>query len=71
MGIFNFFITLPQIVNGLVNGWIVKNIYDGQPIYAIVLAGFFMICAAISVLFVYDEGWIKIQQEKKRLLAES
>lgn len=71
MGIFNFFITLPQIVNGLVNGWIVKNIYDGQPIYAIVLAGFFMICAAISVLFVYDEGWIKIQQEKKRMLAES
>jgi hypothetical protein len=30
-----------------------------------------MICAAISVLFVYDEGWIKIQQEKKRLLADS
>lgn len=67
MGIFNFFITLPQIVNGLVNGWIVKNIYDGQPIYAIVLAGFFMICAAICVLFVYDEGWVKIQEEKKLL----
>ncbi len=65
MGIFNFFITLPQIVNGLVNGWVVKNLYDGQPIYAIVMAGFFMICAAISVLFVYDEGWIRIQQEKQ------
>lgn len=65
MGIFNFFITLPQIVNGLVNGWIVRNIYDGQPIYAIVMAGFCLICAAVSVLFVYDEGWIKIQEEKK------
>lgn len=64
MGIFNFFITLPQIVNGLVNGWIVKYLYDGQPIYAIVMAGFLMICAAISVMFVYDEGWIRIKQER-------
>ncbi|ULQ53935.1 MFS transporter [Flavihumibacter fluvii] len=64
MGIFNFFITLPQIVNGLFGGWIVKHLYNGAPIYAIVLAGFFMLCGAVSVLFVYDEGWIKIKQEK-------
>lgn len=54
MGIFNFFITLPQIVNGLCNGWIVKHIYGSNPIYAIVMAGFSLIAAAISVLFVYD-----------------
>lgn len=64
MGIFNFFITLPQIINGICGGWIVKNIYGGQPIYAIVLAGFFMLCAAVSVLFVYDEGAVKIKLEK-------
>lgn len=62
MGIFNFFITLPQIINGVCGGWIVKHLYGGQPIYAIVLAGFFMLCAAVSVLFVYDEGAIKIKQ---------
>lgn len=62
MGIFNFFITLPQIVNGLFGGWIVKHLYGGQPIYAIVLAGFFLICGAISVLFVYDAGAIRIKQ---------
>jgi maltose/moltooligosaccharide transporter len=56
MGIFNFFITLPQIVNGLFGGWIVKHLYGGKPIYAIVLAGIFMICAAISVIYVYDPG---------------
>jgi maltose/moltooligosaccharide transporter len=56
MGIFNFFITLPQIVNGLLGGWIVKHIYGGQPIYAIVLAGVFMLCAAVSVIYVYDPG---------------
>lgn len=64
MGIFNFFITLPQIINGIGGGWIVKNLYGGQPIYAIVLAGFFMLCAAVSVLFVYDAGAIRIRQEQ-------
>lgn len=66
MGIFNFFITLPQIINGIGGGWIVKNIYGGQPIYAIVLAGFFMLCAAVSVLFVYDAGAIRIRQERNK-----
>ena len=56
MGIFNFFITLPQIINGFFGGWIVKHLYGGQPIYAIVLAGIFLICAAISVIYVYDPG---------------
>jgi maltose/moltooligosaccharide transporter len=65
MGIFNFFITLPQIVNGLFGGFIVKHIYNGQPIYAILLAGFFMICAAISVLFVHDAGAVKLRQENQ------
>ena len=64
MGIFNFFITLPQIVNGLFGGWIVKHIYGNQPIYSIVLAGFCLMAAAVSVLFVYDGGAIRIQQEK-------
>lgn len=65
MGIFNFFITLPQIINGLFGGSIVKHIYNGQPIYAIVLAGFFLLCGAVSVLFVYDAGAIRIKQASK------
>ncbi len=67
MGIFNFFITLPQIVNGIFGGSIVKHIYGGQSIYAIVLAGFFLFCAAISVLFVYDAGDIRISRKKQSL----
>jgi maltose/moltooligosaccharide transporter len=63
MGIFNFFITLPQIINGFFGGWIVRELYHGQTIYAIVLAGIFLICAGISVIFVYDAGSIKIKQE--------
>lgn len=70
MGIFNFFITLPQICNGLFGGWIYKHLYGGQAIYSIVLAGFCLIAAAISVLFVYDGGAIRIQQEKAGFFAE-
>lgn len=64
MGIFNFFITLPQIVNGIFGGWIVKYLYDGQSIYALILAGFLMICAAISVLFVQDNKDISLKGTK-------
>jgi maltose/moltooligosaccharide transporter len=55
MGIFNFFITFPQIVNGIFGGPIVKYLYGEQAIWAIVTAGVFMILGAISVIFVKDE----------------
>lgn len=64
MGIFNFFITMPQILNGIVGGPMVKNVYNNQPVYAIVLAGIFMLCGAISVIYVYDPGAIRIKEEK-------
>jgi len=64
MGIFNFFITLPQIINGLFGGMLVKDIFGGQAIYAIVLAGLFMFCAAISVLFIHDEKDINFSAEQ-------
>jgi maltose/moltooligosaccharide transporter len=65
MGIFNFFITIPQIINGIVGGPIVKNIYNNQPVYALVLSGLFMICAAVSVIYVYDPAAINLQQPEK------
>ena len=55
MGIFNFFITIPQIINGIFGGPIVKRIYDSQAIYAIVMAGICLFIAAFSVLFVEDK----------------
>lgn len=65
MGIFNFFITLPQILNGIVGGPMVKNIYNNQPVYALVMAGVFMLCAAVSVIYVYDPAAIAVQKVKK------
>ncbi|MFI5172314.1 MAG: MFS transporter [Chitinophagales bacterium] len=56
MGIFNFFITIPQIVNGIFGGPIVHSIFNDNAIYALVMSGIFMLCAAISVIYVHDEG---------------
>ena len=64
MGIFNFFITIPQIINGIVGGPMVKNVYNNQPVYAIVLAGIFMLCAAVSVIYVYDPASITLDENK-------
>ena len=55
MGIFNFFITVPQIVNGIIGGSIVKYFYNGNSIYAIVMAGVFFIAGAISILWIREK----------------
>jgi len=52
MGMFNFFITMPQIINGFVGGLIVKYFYNGEAIYALVIAGIFMILGALSVIYI-------------------
>lgn len=54
MGIFNFFICMPQIVNALLGGPIVKYIYNDNPIYAIVTSGVALIIAALFVTRVKD-----------------
>lgn len=54
MGLFNFFITFPQIINGIFGGPIVAGIYNNNAIYAIVMSGIFMFCAAISMFYVKD-----------------
>jgi maltose/moltooligosaccharide transporter len=54
MGIFNFFITLPQIVNGVIGGPLVKYLYGGEAIFALVTSGVLMLLGAISVIKVDD-----------------
>ncbi|MNN38464.1 hypothetical protein D3C81_1524610 [compost metagenome] len=49
MGLFNFFITLPQIVCGFFGGMIIKYFFHSQSIYGLLLAGIFMLLAAFFV----------------------
>jgi len=58
MGIFNLFITIPQILNAIIGGLLVKYIFDGQAIFALILGGICFIVAAISVNFVEDKDEI-------------
>jgi maltose/moltooligosaccharide transporter len=54
MGIFNFFIVIPQIVNALIGGLMVKYLYDGNPIYALVTSGIAFLIAAILTFRIDD-----------------
>jgi maltose/moltooligosaccharide transporter len=58
MGIFNFFITFPQIVNALSGGPIIKNFFNNEAIYSLIIGGICFILAAVSVSFVYDKDEI-------------
>lgn len=55
MGIFNFFITLPQIINAIIGGPIVARLFGNQAIWAIVMAGVALLLAAAFVIFVEDK----------------
>ena len=55
MGIFNFFIVIPQIMAASILGFMVKNLFGGDSIYALVTGGISMIIAALLVLLVEDK----------------
>ncbi len=54
MGIFNFFIVIPQILAATILGFMVKELFNENSIYALVVGGISMILAAILVVFVHD-----------------
>ncbi|GAA3522645.1 MFS transporter [Aquimarina addita] len=54
MGIFNMFIVIPQIINGIIGGPLVKYLYNGNPIYALVISGVSLLIAAALVVRVHD-----------------
>lgn len=63
MGIFNFFIVIPQIVNALIGSPIVKYVYGGNAIYAILSSGVSFIIAALLVSKVKDVDDLKSASE--------
>ncbi|WP_409431974.1 MFS transporter [Litorimonas sp. RW-G-Af-16] len=52
MGIFNFFIVIPQIVVGTIMGPIVKTFLGNEAIYALVVGGVVMMLGALLLVFV-------------------
>jgi len=54
MGIFNFFIVIPQILAASILGFFVRDVFGGESIYALVAGGVSMFIAAALILFVND-----------------
>lgn len=54
MGVFNFFIVIPQIVASTLLGFILSRLLDGQTIYVLVVGGVSMIFAGLLTLRVQD-----------------
>ncbi len=61
MGIFNFFIVIPQIINAIIGGPIVEYFYGGNAIYALITSGISFIIAALLVYKVKDNDHEKIK----------
>jgi maltose/moltooligosaccharide transporter len=54
MGIFNFFIVIPQILAASILGFFVRDLFGGESIYALVTGGISMFIASVLILFVQD-----------------
>lgn len=50
MGVFNFFIVIPQIVAATILGFLVKELFYNEPIYALIIGGFAMILSGLLTL---------------------
>jgi maltose/moltooligosaccharide transporter len=55
MGMFNYFVVIPQILAAAILGLLVRTVLHSQTIYAIVLGGVSMIIASVLMMFVKDK----------------
>jgi maltose/moltooligosaccharide transporter len=62
MGVFNFFIVIPQIVAATILGFLVKEIFNSEPVYALIIGGFSMILAGLLTLRVKTQRKIHISE---------
>jgi maltose/moltooligosaccharide transporter len=66
MGIFNFFIVIPQIVNGVIGGYIVKNMFDQYAINYVMFGGILFILAALFTLRIKEPLWNEVLQNAEK-----
>ncbi|QBE64688.1 MFS transporter [Pseudoduganella lutea] len=54
MGLFNFFVVIPQIIAGVVLGFVIRHAFDGHAAKTLVLGGVSLLVAAALTVFVKD-----------------
>ncbi|GEN65720.1 MFS transporter [Chryseobacterium rhizosphaerae] len=66
MGIFNFFIVIPQIINGLFGGPIVSNVFGKQAMDYVVVGGVCMLIGAVvTMIFIQSDNETPKKIEKE------
>lgn len=55
MGVFNFFIVIPQILAAGILGWLLRTFAGNEPIYALVMGGVSMILAGILTMVIVND----------------
>ena len=63
MGIFNFFIVIPQIVNGIFGGPIIKNLFENMAMDYVVVGGVCMLIASAVTMFLIKNDSDETTQE--------
>lgn len=64
MGVFNFFIVIPQIVAGTILGFLLKHAFNDESVYIFVTGGIAMVAAGLLSLRVDDRDEVVIRQAK-------
>ena len=62
MGVFNFFIVIPQMVAATILGFLVKAFFGGQPVYALIIGGLAMVLSGLLTLRVRDRVAVKAEE---------
>ncbi len=62
MGVFNFFIVIPQIVAASILGFLLKQFFDNNAIYAMIIGGLSFLIAGLLTLNVRDEDELSASQ---------
>lgn len=75
MGIFNFFIVIPQIINALIGGPVIAKFFDNYAIYYLVFGGVLFLLAALLTLRIreplFGEAELMEMQEEELKRRES
>jgi maltose/moltooligosaccharide transporter len=56
MGLFNFFVVIPQILSGLLLGYFTSHFFGGHTVLTLVLGGASMVLASVLTLLVTDKA---------------
>jgi len=55
MGLFNFFIVIPEIIAALCFGWVMKELLGNVKLYGVMTGGALLVLAAVLTLFVRED----------------